>query len=169
MNAHKKDENVVEWFLMDIPDSDTDKQAQQEIVEFSNVFLQTECKINENDKNLLLTNNSNVIIIDFYHPTEDPYLNITNTLSCSRTLRSRISNSNNTANKTLADHVISNNTPEPIDNSFVEPATPNIPDPVINRQWRKNNGITAIMPNYEKRLGYKVIYGNYKTTTDILS
>ncbi|XP_016655726.1 piggyBac transposable element-derived protein 3-like [Acyrthosiphon pisum] len=161
----------------DVDDGDTDEQAQQEVIEFSNFFLQSACETGKNVKEPLIIDNSDVIIFDFpefdfSHQTEDVSLKTTNTPSSSRTLRPRVSNSTNFSNKSISDHVIPDNTrtPEHIDNNTtIELAVNNTPDPVeVNRQWRKKNEITAALPDYGKSLGYnQVMFGDCKTATDI--
>ncbi|KAL4119073.1 hypothetical protein QTP88_011940 [Uroleucon formosanum] len=131
----------------DVDDGDTDEQAQQEVIEFSN-FFQSACETGKKDKEPLIIDNSDVIIFDFpefdfSHQTEDVSLKTTNTPSSSRTLRPRVSNSTNLSNKSIFDHVIPDNTriPEHIDNNTtMELAVNNTSDPVeVNRQWRKDN------------------------------
>lgn len=77
MSNCKKDHDINEWLLMDIPDNsesedeydendfDTDEQAQRWIIEFGNFFLLSECETDRNDKEPLITDNSDVIIFDF--------------------------------------------------------------------------------------------------------
>lgn len=155
MSACKKDQDIEEWLLMDVPDDpesedeydlddgDTDEQAQQEVIELSNFFLQSECENGENDKEPLITDNSDVIIFDFpefdsNHQTEDACQNKTNTPNSSRTLRPRVSNlTNSSCNTSISGYVVPDNTQtlEHIDNNTIENAINNIPEPV--RQWRK--------------------------------
>jgi len=160
MSARKKNQDIEDWLLMNVPDDpesedeydvddgDTDEQALQEVIEFSNFFLQSECETGKNDKEPLIIDNSDVIIFDlpefdFFHQTEDVSLKTTNTPSSSRTLRPRVSNSTNLSNKSISDHVIPNitRTPEHIDNkTTIELAVNNTPHPIkVNRQWRKKN------------------------------
>ena len=189
MSASKKNQDIEDWLLMDVPDDpesedeydvddgDTDEQAQQEVIEFSNFFLQSECETGNNDKEPLIIDNSDVIIFDFpefdFSPqTDDVSLKTTNTPSSSRTLRPRLSNSTNLSNKSFSDHVMTDitRTPEHIDNNTTtELPVNNSPDPIeVNRQWRKKNEITAALPDYEKSLGYnQVMFGDCKTATDI--
>jgi len=77
MSASKKDQDIEDWLLMDVPDDpesedeydvndgDTDEQAQQEVIEFSNFFLQSECETGKNDKEPFIVDNSDDIIFDF--------------------------------------------------------------------------------------------------------
>lgn len=185
MSACKNDQDIEEWLLMDIPDDpesedeydvddgDTDEQAQQEVIELSIFFLQTECETGENDKEPLITDNSDFIIFDFpefdlHHQTEDASQNTTNTPNSSRTLRPRVSNSTNLSNKSISGLVVPDNTQtlEHIDNNTIELTLNNTPEPV--RQWRKKNEITVALPDFEKNLGYnQVMFGDCKTATDI--
>jgi len=57
MSARQKNQDIEDWLLTDVPDDpesedeydlddgDTDEQAQQEVIEFSNFFF---CKVNVN-------------------------------------------------------------------------------------------------------------------------
>lgn len=172
MSACKNDQDIEEWLVIDVlddPESEDEYDVddfdidEQEVNENSNFFLQNEC---ENDKEPLITDNSDVIIFDL------PEFNkTTNTPSSSRTLRPRVSNLNNLSNTSIFGHVTPDNTPTPeyIDNNIIELAVNITPDPVDgNRQWRKKNEITAALPDFEKSLGYnQVMFGGCKTPTDI--
>lgn len=93
--------------------------------------MKNEC---ENDKEPLITHNSDVIVFDF--PEFDQ---TTNTPSSSKTLRPRVLNSNNLSDTSISGHVTPDNTrtPEHIDNNTIELAVNITPDLVDGNGVKK--------------------------------